>query len=159
MILPCGRCLANGSYPLQAPSPGVVRGDWPEMVSFLETRVWWACKNDRNDRIRVRSICRFLFLRGQRSCPVLLDRRSHFQKKATISCPLYHGTRLGSTCGMDNIPLSMASTSWAVFSFSSVNSAHRLWTNSPSFFSHPTKLPSSIDQPSRGIVISVGMVI
>src|SRR5436190_1818011 len=47
--------------------------------------------------------------------------------------------------------------SGSALSFSRLNNGSPLFTTSPSFFNQLTKLPSSMDQPSRGIIISIGM--
>src|SRR5260221_2889971 len=64
----------------------------------------------------------------------------------------------GASGGMRNVPLSVASISWKALSPSSVKSGSPLRTRSPSFLSQPMKVPSSMVQPSRGTVISNGMV-
>ena len=55
------------------------------------------------------------------------------------------------------MPLSTASISCAAFSLSMEKSGSPFFTVSPSCFNQPIKLASSMDQPSRGIMISIGM--
>ena len=55
-------------------------------------------------------------------------------------------------------PLSTASISWTAFSPSSSNSGSPARMNSPSRRFQPANVPSSIDQPSRGIVTLCAMV-
>src|SRR5690349_19420740 len=55
------------------------------------------------------------------------------------------------------MPLSSDSTSNVTFSLSMANNGSPTRTASPFCFSQPVNVPSSIDQPKRGTVISIGM--
>src|SRR6266852_7713961 len=55
------------------------------------------------------------------------------------------------------MPLSSDSTSNVTLSLSMANSGSPADTGSPLSFSHPVNVPSSVDQPRRGTVISIGM--
>src|SRR5579883_1868781 len=55
------------------------------------------------------------------------------------------------------MPASFASMSWVAFSPSRVNSGSPARIGSPSPLSQPTKTPSSMFQPSRGMVMAMAM--
>src|SRR5580700_5930127 len=55
------------------------------------------------------------------------------------------------------MPLSSDSTSNVTFSLSMANNGSPTRTVSPFCFSQPVNVPSSIDHPRRGTVISIGM--
>src|SRR5438876_8512647 len=55
------------------------------------------------------------------------------------------------------MPLSSDSTSNVTLSLSMANSGSPADTGSPLCFSQPVNVPSSVDQPRRGTVISIGM--
>ena len=64
---------------------------------------------------------------------------------------------LGSSGGMRKIPVSRLSISWVALSPSRLKRGSPAATRWPSLLSQPTKVPSSMFQPSRGIVTSLAM--
>src|SRR5262245_57656070 len=58
---------------------------------------------------------------------------------------------------MRSVPASKDSTSTCALSLSMTQTVSPLRTLSPSFLSHSTRMPSSVDQPRRGMTISWGM--
>ena len=63
----------------------------------------------------------------------------------------------GASAGIRKTPASTASMSCAAFSPSSSKTASPGRMRSPSFYNHRTNVPSSMDQPSLGIVIVKAM--
>ncbi len=63
----------------------------------------------------------------------------------------------GASGGTKRVPASKDSTSWAALSDSSTNRDWPACTWAPFSTSHSRKTPSSIDQPSRGTVISIAI--